>query len=75
MHGSGLAVGRGISSPTISTDAGKSCLRNSHCLTKNLLLDSSPNQFHLKRFLPLQQNYLLAHAPLQNVRKLITWVH
>jgi predicted ATPase len=46
-----------------------------HCLTKNLLLDSSPNHLHLKWFLPLQQGHLLVHVPLHKERKLLSCVH
>src|SRR5260221_11296721 len=44
-----------------------------HCLTKNLLLDSSPNHLHLKWFLPLQQGHLLVHVPLHKERKLLSF--
>jgi hypothetical protein len=46
-----------------------------HCLTKNLPLSSSENRIHSKYFPTLHQDHLLAHAPLQNARKLRTWVH
>ena len=52
-----------------------SCLAKLHCLTKNLLLDSSPNHLHLKWFLTLQQDHLLAYVPLQYVRKLLVCLH
>jgi hypothetical protein len=53
----------------------KSSLGEPHCLTKNLLLDSSPTYLHLKWFLTLQQGRLLAYVPLHNERKLLFYVH